>query len=296
MSVSPSLQNCVINYNNGIKHLYSNSNGGKKNVAQQKAYQSFYMSAYEGYALAFKELAMFFYRGISVKQNFVIASLLFIKANELDPTLCIINMCDLEAYMNDTFYYARSIYNWIDILPVIYPRDKAKKKAKKHDFSNYIKMLVLFNQSRGIKVNDNPISDYPHATLEQVLTLKPQLVHPYMMAQRIPTSNPLRYGDDEEYEDDYWEEEVGDDKYSHGEAFQQHQELVKETDDKLEEKEEKEEKVEEDDDDSCTICLDSTLKTSCKQLECNHKFHASCILDWLSKSKTCPMCRKVVSG
>ena len=38
----------------------------------------------------------------------------------------------------------------------------------------------------------------------------------------------------------------------------------------------------------CAICLDD--KTEC-YLPCSHKFHYKCILTWLFRKVTCPLCR-----
>lgn len=45
-------------------------------------------------------------------------------------------------------------------------------------------------------------------------------------------------------------------------------------------------------DDTCNICFDPI----CKQLyvtKCNHRFHNGCILPWLMRQNTCPLCRYV---
>ncbi|XP_014787081.1 E3 ubiquitin-protein ligase RNF181 [Octopus bimaculoides] len=42
----------------------------------------------------------------------------------------------------------------------------------------------------------------------------------------------------------------------------------------------------------CTICLGEFEENNeIKTLPCNHQFHSSCILPWLEKVNTCPMCR-----
>ncbi|AYV77956.1 MAG: NCLDV major capsid protein [Edafosvirus sp.] len=43
--------------------------------------------------------------------------------------------------------------------------------------------------------------------------------------------------------------------------------------------------------DECSICLDIILKETCHQLECNHRYHYNCILDWYGQSNLCPNCR-----
>uniref|UniRef100_A0A803L789 RING-type domain-containing protein n=1 Tax=Chenopodium quinoa TaxID=63459 RepID=A0A803L789_CHEQI len=52
----------------------------------------------------------------------------------------------------------------------------------------------------------------------------------------------------------------------------------------------------------CVVCLegfDAEKEDNCggfKVLEqCGHKFHGSCIDEWLSKHKTCPICRGVAT-
>ncbi|GJX88905.1 putative LTR copia-type gag-polypeptide [Tanacetum coccineum] len=45
---------------------------------------------------------------------------------------------------------------------------------------------------------------------------------------------------------------------------------------------------------ACTICMEELVvkgDTNIKQLPCRHKFHASCIRDWLYLKQTCPICR-----
>lgn len=43
---------------------------------------------------------------------------------------------------------------------------------------------------------------------------------------------------------------------------------------------------------SCPICqVEYEIGDKVKQLPCNHMFHQDCILPWLSKTNTCPLCR-----
>lgn len=49
------------------------------------------------------------------------------------------------------------------------------------------------------------------------------------------------------------------------------------------------------DDEKCAICLlpnDSLDGHKFLQLPCNHEFHDTCILPWLEKTNSCPMCRQ----
>jgi hypothetical protein len=43
----------------------------------------------------------------------------------------------------------------------------------------------------------------------------------------------------------------------------------------------------------CPICFEKCNDSS-EILSCNHKFHISCIENWLLKKTTCPCCRKVI--
>lgn len=46
-------------------------------------------------------------------------------------------------------------------------------------------------------------------------------------------------------------------------------------------------------DERCPICLESFDKqTTGNKIECEHIFHKSCIVEWLKKNTTCPVCRK----
>ena len=42
--------------------------------------------------------------------------------------------------------------------------------------------------------------------------------------------------------------------------------------------------------DTCAICFDNVAESDIV-LKCNHKFHASCLENWLPKHGTCPTCR-----
>ena len=43
---------------------------------------------------------------------------------------------------------------------------------------------------------------------------------------------------------------------------------------------------------TCNICLESfTLGNILRVLECKHEFHEKCIITWLTKRNTCPVCR-----
>ena len=45
----------------------------------------------------------------------------------------------------------------------------------------------------------------------------------------------------------------------------------------------------------CSICLDD-IEEEVAILKCNHFFHKECISEWLSRSNTCPYCRKIVNN
>jgi len=41
----------------------------------------------------------------------------------------------------------------------------------------------------------------------------------------------------------------------------------------------------------CIICMDDYSENhKCSELYCGHKFHHSCILQWMNEKKTCPLC------
>lgn len=43
---------------------------------------------------------------------------------------------------------------------------------------------------------------------------------------------------------------------------------------------------------SCSICMDEfEVGTGASQLPCDHFFHKDCIVPWLNRSNTCPLCR-----
>ncbi len=52
--------------------------------------------------------------------------------------------------------------------------------------------------------------------------------------------------------------------------------------------------------DDCVICMDNYSENhKCSELYCGHKFHHSCILEWMNEKKTCPLCNTgfmLVSG
>ncbi|KAI9102569.1 hypothetical protein DFS34DRAFT_565285, partial [Phlyctochytrium arcticum] len=55
-------------------------------------------------------------------------------------------------------------------------------------------------------------------------------------------------------------------------------------------------------DPTCSICVESLIekdvkgsipvKSLAKQLPCQHRFHAECIVPWLELHNTCPICRR----
>ena len=47
--------------------------------------------------------------------------------------------------------------------------------------------------------------------------------------------------------------------------------------------------------DNCVICLENFTRISkTTTLECNHKYHSSCILKWKKKNNICPICRETI--
>lgn len=40
----------------------------------------------------------------------------------------------------------------------------------------------------------------------------------------------------------------------------------------------------------CNICLESNLNIKIRKLKCNHKFHITCIEEWLNIKQRCPLC------
>ena len=43
----------------------------------------------------------------------------------------------------------------------------------------------------------------------------------------------------------------------------------------------------------CCICFEK-MTTQTIEFECKHKFHEKCILEWFTKSSTCPICLTVI--
>lgn len=43
--------------------------------------------------------------------------------------------------------------------------------------------------------------------------------------------------------------------------------------------------------DNCIICFDDYSENKkCAELYCGHKFHKTCIIQWMDERKTCPLC------
>ncbi|KAJ6616029.1 RING finger protein 44, partial [Pseudolycoriella hygida] len=51
------------------------------------------------------------------------------------------------------------------------------------------------------------------------------------------------------------------------------------------------------DNDNCIVCFE-VLSTGQMfvTIPCNHKYHAKCVLTWLVRDDTCPMCRQKATG
>ena len=47
------------------------------------------------------------------------------------------------------------------------------------------------------------------------------------------------------------------------------------------------------DDDTCVICLDKLASHKVVKLGCDHKFHKKCIVRWITRKPSCPLCKKV---
>ncbi|KAH8275062.1 hypothetical protein KR018_005715 [Drosophila ironensis] len=45
----------------------------------------------------------------------------------------------------------------------------------------------------------------------------------------------------------------------------------------------------------CTICNDTNPNDSITETPCKHKFHRTCLLEWLTTSASCPNCRQSCS-
>lgn len=45
----------------------------------------------------------------------------------------------------------------------------------------------------------------------------------------------------------------------------------------------------------CTICNDTSQDTDIVETHCKHKYHRSCLSDWLTSNETCPICRQLCS-
>jgi hypothetical protein len=46
--------------------------------------------------------------------------------------------------------------------------------------------------------------------------------------------------------------------------------------------------------DECSVCLSGMTVKNSRVTPCGHVFHETCLIDWLTESVTCPMCRHVV--
>ncbi|KAK4352902.1 hypothetical protein RND71_028420 [Anisodus tanguticus] len=46
----------------------------------------------------------------------------------------------------------------------------------------------------------------------------------------------------------------------------------------------------------CAICMEEFQAVGAKQVPCGHLFHSSCLTNWLSLRKSCPLCRFCISG
>lgn len=285
--MSVDFENRVANFKNGINHMYNKKKAiyNKKNENLKKAYNSFYMSASENYALAFRELGLLFYRGKYVKQNLIIAGLLFIKANEIEPTICRDMIYMMEKDLSLIFFRVRGIYNWINILSLIYPGQKPNR-----DYENEINMIVSFNFSRRFQINNSPFGHYIYHSAQAILSksysappiiIRPIQVIPVLVNvygrlrerkyEQDPFVEPFVEPSDEGIPNPYLFEEFSFEGV--GQTFEPDKVI---------------------DEPECSICLLPYDDNDTKELSCRHKFHPKCISDWLMKSKTCPECRKEI--
>ena len=53
-----------------------------------------------------------------------------------------------------------------------------------------------------------------------------------------------------------------------------------------------------DESEECTICMmDYQKKDKITELPCHpsHRFHNECIVDWIKKNNSCPLCKKAIT-
>lgn len=55
------------------------------------------------------------------------------------------------------------------------------------------------------------------------------------------------------------------------------------------------ERIDVTDNSMCPVCFE-TMATGCINLPCTHTFHESCIVRWLTRHSTCPVCRATVGS
>ena len=46
----------------------------------------------------------------------------------------------------------------------------------------------------------------------------------------------------------------------------------------------------------CSVCMTSLDGATCIKLRCGHAFHEQCIVRWMERRNTCPMCRDVIES
>ena len=47
---------------------------------------------------------------------------------------------------------------------------------------------------------------------------------------------------------------------------------------------------------TCPICTEPALLNAVKTKDCQHMFHRDCLLTWIKKKPTCPVCRNSLNG
>lgn len=46
----------------------------------------------------------------------------------------------------------------------------------------------------------------------------------------------------------------------------------------------------------CCICMDYDIETKSIETPCKHKFHYNCLITWVNKKESCPLCRGTINA